>query len=43
MQISLYPAIYSPDERCEDARARARPGDGLAAAGARHHIRPADQ
>ena len=43
MQISLYPAIYSLDERCEDARARARPGDGLAAAGARHHIKPADQ
>ena len=35
MQISLYPAVYSLDERCEDARARARPGDGLAAAGAR--------
>ena len=43
MQISLYPAVYSLDERCEDARARARPGDGLAAAGAQQHIKPADQ
>ena len=43
MQISLYPAVYSLDERCEDARARARPGDGLAAAGARQHIKPANQ
>ena len=43
MQISLCPAVYSLDERCEDARARARPGDGLAAAGARQHIKPADQ
>ena len=43
MQISLYPAVYSLDERCEDARARARPGDGLAAAGAWQHIKPADQ
>ena len=42
MQISLYPAVYSLDERCEDARARARPGDGLPAAGARNHIEPAD-
>ena len=42
MQISLYLAVYSLDERCEDARARARPGDGLAAAGARHHIKPAE-
>ena len=41
MQISLYLAVYSLDERCEDARARARPGDGLAAAGARNQLKPA--
>ena len=30
-------------ERGEDARARAGPGDGLAAAGARNQLKPADQ
>ena len=42
MQISLYPTIYNLDERGEDARARARPGEGDAAAGAQHHITPTD-
>ena len=43
MQISLYPAYIQSGERGQDARARARPGDGLAAAGAQQHIKPADQ
>ena len=30
-------------ERGQDARARAPPGDDLAAAGARHQLKPADQ
>ena len=40
MQISLYPAYIQFGERGQDARARARPGDGLAAAGANHHTQP---